>query len=298
MDTIKFLIVALTWGCSFILMKKANPCFGPLAIAGWRCLAGVVGLLLVVWLRRIKHERGSWKLGGLAVLIFFCYLWPYSLQPFIIGKLESGFTSIMVAFVPLFTILVSIPMLKQLPDRWQLSGVLGGLAFMILLFYDKMKVGPQVGHMVLALTVPLSYAIGNTWNKRTFSGDHPLWLAIYSMSIAGVILVPASLSVEEVQINDSLNLAVISLLFLGVLGTGITIGLFYTLIQKRGPLFAGLVTYIIPLGGITFGAMDGEQLSLIQIGSLAGVLVCVGVAQWGSIRRREAETTVAGDVEL
>ena len=62
---------------------------------------------------------------------------------------------------------------------------------------------------------------------------------------------------------------------LAVFGTLIAWMLFYRLVQRTDALFAASVTYLIPIVAIAWGFLDGETLSIIQIGGM--VLILVGV---------------------
>ncbi len=67
---------------------------------------------------------------------------------------------------------------------------------------------------------------------------------------------------------------------LGVLGTGLATYGFYRLIQRHGPLFAGMVTYLIPLGAVAWGWLDRERVTGLQVAALVGVLAMVLVVQY------------------
>jgi drug/metabolite transporter (DMT)-like permease len=70
-------------------------------------------------------------------------------------------------------------------------------------------------------------------------------------------------------------------------------GLFYWLIQKRGPLFAGMVTYLIPIGAVVLGWLDEEKVSWIQIAALAGILITVAITQYGAAQPAKEVSTDA-----
>ena len=44
----------------------------------------------------------------------------------------------------------------------------------------------------------------------------------------------------------SLYIIITIIAFLGIIGSGLAMWMFYKLIQLRGPLFAGMVTYVVP----------------------------------------------------
>ena len=71
-------------------------------------------------------------------------------------------------------------------------------------------------------------------------------------------------------------------LFLSAVSTGIAILLFVRLIQKQGPLFAGMVTYVVPVLALLWGQFDGEKLTTLQVVAMSGVLAMVGLVQWGA----------------
>jgi drug/metabolite transporter (DMT)-like permease len=62
------------------------------------------------------------------------------------------------------------------------------------------------------------------------------------------------------------------LAILAIVGTAFgSIG-YVTLIQRTSPVFASVVTYIIPVFSIFFGVLDGETLSFVQLGGMALIL--------------------------
>jgi drug/metabolite transporter (DMT)-like permease len=78
-------------------------------------------------------------------------------------------------------------------------------------------------------------------------------------------------SLNHPQIATALG----SIFLLAMVGTSFAVLLFNSLIQNGGPLFASMVTYIVPIFAIMWGVVDGEIVSIWQ---LIGVLtVLAGV---------------------
>jgi drug/metabolite transporter (DMT)-like permease len=73
-----------------------------------------------------------------------------------------------------------------------------------------------------------------------------------------------------------------ALTILGAVGTGVAVLLFINLVVKEGPLFAGMVTYVVPLFALMWGAADGETITSRQLLAMAGVLSMVALVQLGS----------------
>ena len=77
-------------------------------------------------------------------------------------------------------------------------------------------------------------------------------------------------------------LAITAMVILSIFGTGIGILLFVQLIKNQGPLFAGMVTYVIPVLALFWGQFDKERLTTTQLLAIAGVLAMVAFVQWGA----------------
>lgn len=291
MPYLVFLLLCVIWGSSFILMKKAGLVFGPIGIGAGRSLGGAAILMLFWWFNRRRWSityRHAWHIGAVGI---FGYSWPYALQPYLVVHYGSGFIGMTVAFTPLLTILVSIPMLGHYPTRRQLWGVLGGLFCMGLIMADGLDREVPVVALLLAFTVPLAYAVANTYVKQKLHDVASLPVTCGALLASTLLLVPLAnmhallepMNLTAPAVSPSSadwNLAVGSMLLLGVIGTGIATYLFNKLVLDQGPLFAGMVTYLVPLGAIIWGLADAETVSGKQIVALIGVLAMVAIVQY------------------
>ena len=279
MHYLLFIIVSFIWGSSFILMKKAGFAFGPISIGA----LGTLGGAAVLW-AAFRFHKNPWKirkshLPAILAVSLFGYVWPFTLQPFLIEKTGHGFIGMMVSFVPLLTILVSIPILKTYPTRLQLGGVLMGILCIGLIMADGIDRNVPPLLLCLAITVPLFYAIANSIIRKNFQSIPVYQLVAVLMSVSGVILTPFALIFEDVKMDESFQLALWSMIVLAVIGRGFATLLFYKLIKEKGPLFAGLVTYVVPLGALLWSWLDHETITSKQIFALGGVLLIVIVVQ-------------------
>lgn len=69
--------------------------------------------------------------------------------------------------------------------------------------------------------------------------------------------------------------SILNACLLGIVGSAFATVLFYALVQKAGGLFASLVTYGIPFVALFWGFLDGEIITLKDIGCL--LLILTGV---------------------
>jgi len=288
MPYVWFVFISLVWGGSFVLMKKGAVGFSPTAVGAWRVIGGAA-ILAIVWWR--SSNRGSLRrrdLAAVAFVVLFGFAWPFSIQPHLVARDGSAFIGMMVSFTPLLTMGVSIPLLQIYPARRQIAGVLGALGFMGLLMWDGVNRQIPLVDLALALTVPLCYACTNTLIRKSLAHVPSLDLSFLSLTAAGAILLPLSFAIPadrgSVATND-IAVAVASLVFLGVVGTGIATYAFNKMIYEKGPLFAGMVTNVVPIGAVAWGWADGEPVTGKQLAALAGLVSMVTIVQLGAPRR-------------
>ena len=286
MSHLIFILVCFIWGTSFILMKRALVSFDFISVGAARVLFGALVLGLVWLLRRRRWPLRRKDLAPLTALAAIAYSIPFCMQPYVIGRVEaaaghgSAFAGIVVSFVPLFTVIVSVPLLNVYPTKRQMAGLIGGLGFIAFLFADELSHGVPLRYLLLGSISPLCYATGNAYIKRRFHHVPPLALALGAMGLMGLILTPISVALETVTVDETFWPALGYLAVLGTIGTGLATYLFYTLIYRQGPLYASMVAYIIPCMAIGVGWLDDERISIGQLVAILGVFAMVGLVQY------------------
>ena len=301
-DYLHFGLICLFFGSNFILMDRATRWFGPIEVGAGR-LVGAPLVLGVIWLAWERRGRLRWAdARDLAIVGLVGNAYPYVVQPSLIRSgFGHSFFGTMVAFTPLLTVIVSMPLLGVRPTARQLLGVLGGLACVALLMHDghARSIGPWV--LAAAVTVPLSYALGNTWLKRTLADAPPTPVALAIMAISAAAVAPLAMSsaaqatvgVAPPDPRTGFAAAAASLAVLGAVGTGACVWMFVRLVQRRGPLFAGMVTYVVPVVALMWGLFDSERITGTQLCAVAGVLAMVTLVQ--APQRKRASAADASD---
>ena len=234
MDHVLFLLFCAIAGSSFILMKKAALCFGPITIAGLRCLFATVVLAgLWRWMspaRRPSRREVPW----VVVLAALGYAYPFVVVPYLVSRHGSGFIGMMVCFVPLITVLISMPMLGVFPSRGQLIGVLGGLACVAVIVLDGAGRSVPPGHLALALSVPLCFAYTNVTTRQHLRALAPYLLTLWCVAGVALLLTPIGLVVEPIGRGHDLGLAAGSLVTLGVVSTAVGLVIFFRVLPAAG----------------------------------------------------------------
>lgn len=285
MHYVSFGLIVAVWGASFILMKKGTEQLSPAAVATGRLIGGACFLLMVMawsrWRGAVTENRPPIRWGLVAFCGLVGYAWPYVIQPWLVARHGSAFIGLSVSLVPLLTIFVSIPLLRIYPSPQQVVGVTGALVCIAGLMWDGLERSVPMLDLVFAFTVPLSYAIVNTLIRRSLRDLSPVLLSTMLLGFACIPLLPLATATPgpTPAMGSSLGISLLAVGVLGVLGTGWSTLAFNQLIQSHGPLFAGMTTYLVPLGALMWGWLDRETVTSLQVACLFGVLSMVALTQ-------------------
>ncbi len=285
MQYLLFIITSLIWGGAFFLMKKAGLAFGPLTIGATTTFGGAI----VLWISWLVKQK-TWQirrqhLMPLLIVSLLGYIFPYAAQPFLVKLIGHGFIGMMVALVPIFTILVSIPLLGVYPSRKQFLGILIGVVCLFLMVIDGLDRNVSWFYLFMALCVPFCYALSNTLIHRSLHDLSPIILVALFMTTATIALSPLALIFETITVDDNFVTAIVAILLLSVFARGIAMLFFYKMIKTNGPLFAGMVTYVIPIEALMWSWVDNERITLMQVSAILIVLLVVGVVQRDIVHR-------------
>lgn len=270
-----FIALSVIWGSSFILMKEGMHALSAYQVASIRILSA--GLVLTPFaLKALKQvPRNKWLLvilSGLLGNFFPAYLFCIAET-----EIDSSLAGILNALTPMFTILVGISFFQLKANSTKILGVIIGFVGLCLLMLSGKEVSfNNLSYAGLVLLATLFYGINVNMVGRYMKEVGSLNIA----SLAFVFLIiPSSIILYitgylNMALLDSSVLKATSASFiLGVLGTAFASIIFYMLVKRAGTLFASMVTYGIPFVAVFWGLLDGEQITLLQVGCL-GVILC------------------------
>jgi len=280
-----FWLLGLVWGSSFLWIKIAVGFMGPLAVAAFRQLIGVLGLLVVMRIQRQPFPRDWPTLRAYVILGVLQSAVPFALIAWGETRIDSGLAAILNGTMPLFTILIAHFWLhddKMTPAR--LAGL--GVGFGGVLVLGSRDLGPEGFHgtawgQLAVLIATLSYAVASTFSRRQLRDQPPLLQATMVVLVGDVVLW-SSVGVAERPLHlPAAALPWIALAWLGLLGSCLAYLLYFYLINAWGPTRASLVTYVFPVIGLILGiGFLGERVDWhLVLGSLlvvSGIVVVHG----------------------
>jgi len=282
-DWLRFWILGLIWGTSFLWIKIAVSDISPFVLVAFRTLFGALGLVVIMWSRKTYPK--SWKeirpwLGVFAVVGLINVALPFVLISWSEQYISSGIAAILDSAVPLFSMLIAPLVLRDDPmSLAKTVGLLIGFVGVVILFSPGLGQGINqglVGEGVM-LVATLCYAAGSIYARLKARGLAPQWQAFLQLGTASVMVWLFTGVAERPIVLPRLPITWLALLWLGLLGSCVAYILFFGLMNTIGPTRTTMVTYIPPLVGVLLGALFlGEHLSWQAI--LGGLLILSGIA--------------------
>jgi drug/metabolite transporter (DMT)-like permease len=279
-----FLLLGGIWSASFLWIKLALDEIGPNTLVAWRVLFGLLFAGGAVFLQRKAWPRDwvSWfpflLLGATSIAI------PFVLITWGELSIDSAVASILNATVPLFTIVIAHLFLQD--DKMTLQRVVGlfiGFIGVVVLLSEDLTAGAQNSILGQAAVILASifYAASSVYARRKTGSSPGLVRGAAPLVSATAIMWVVAPIFESPFKTPQLPLTWIAVLWLGVLGSGLALILWYYLLHEIGPTRTGMVTYIFPLGGVILGVIFlNEHLSWqLAVGALL-IISSIVVVNW------------------
>ena len=271
------MVLALVWGSSFILIKKGLIGLTAFQLGSLRIIFAAVFLVLIGFKSLSKIPAFKWKYIALTSL--FGTFIPAYLFAIAQTEIDSSVSSILNSLTPLNTLILGALFFGLQFKRNQIFGILIGLIGSALLILNGAIHHPEQNYYyaVLVLIASICYAVNVNLIKKYLHDLSPLSITTGNFM---VLFFPASLIlffsgffevVHDVKVQE----AVLFIMILGVVGTGIANILFFKLIQMSSPVFATSVTYLIPVVAFCWGLLDNEMLTPVQF--FGAFIVLIGV---------------------
>ncbi|MGB5228577.1 MAG: EamA family transporter [Eudoraea sp.] len=273
------IVLSIIWGTSYILIKKGLEGFAPIQLGVLRIIIAALFLFIIGFkaIRQITKQEWKWVAVSGIVGSFI----PVFLFAFAQTQIDSSIASILNSLVPLFTIVVGSLAFRITFKRNQLLGVIVGLVGAILLVSIGAKINPDQNYWYAGLVIlaTICYAFNANIIKSKLYDVSPLGIAVGNfaiMLIPALIILPFSGLFEAKVIEGQYFLSSLGyIIILCVIGTCVAKVMFNKLIHISSPVFSVSVTYLIPVVGIFWGLVDGENLIFQQF--LAACIIIFGV---------------------
>ena len=274
-DYLLLSFLALIWSSAFFNIKIATDSFGPITIAFLRVFLASIPLLLICNYKKIKIEYFSKEWHWFAIIGFVNLVVPFFLIAYGVKSVQSNLAAILMSSGPLTSTILGHFFTKH--DKFNFVktiGVLIGFSGIIYLFSDNILINENnFLSALLILAGATGYVIGGVLTLKISSKKNEN--VTTSICIwASIILLPLSLIFEQPwNLNPSLK-STASLIYLGIVCTGLAWLLRFRILKNNGLIFQSQVSYLIPIFAIILGYIFlGELITSKVIVSLTAVVI-------------------------
>ena len=286
-DLSLLLLLSVIWGSAFFNIKIATYSYEPFTLALVRVIFASLPLVLLCKFKKIKIEAFSTYWHWYALIGLCNIAIPFVLIAIGTAKINSYLAAILMSTTPLSGSILAHFFIKDEKLSYLKSlGVLIGFSGIILLFFDRVVIKSD-NYLYALITILGStfYCIGglltlklNNRINANVTTSTTLWSVIFLLPFSMIFETPWNS-------NPSLG-STISLLYLGVIATGLAWLIRFRILTVNGLVFQTQVAYLIPIFGIIFGyfLMD-EVITWRVIVSLVIILLGIYIFKKNNISK-------------
>ena len=274
------------WGTSFLFIKVALETLLPLTLVGLRLLSGCLALAVIVRWRGLTLPA-SWTVWGHLLVLgvvntalpFVLITWGESG----VNGVSSGVASVLNSTVPLFSILLSgLVLRREEVSVGTIVGLLVGFGGVMLLLsrnlsWDWDNILPQLAIVLAAIC----YAVGSAYARAKLRQVGPVVASFGQLLAANLLVWVAAVLLEDFSGQRLTWPTVGALIWLGVLGSCMAYMFYFFILQQWGATRTTLVTYLLPVVGVSAGALFlGELVDWRLLAGGGLILSGVGAVNW------------------
>jgi drug/metabolite transporter (DMT)-like permease len=277
LDYLLLVLLALIWASAFFNIKIATYSFGPVTIAFLRVFFGAIPVLLLCYYKDIKIEAFSKDWHWFAMIGFINLVAPFFLIAYGVKSVQSNLAAILMSTTPLSsTVLGHFYTKNEKFNFIKTFGILIGFSGILYLFSDNLLIDDN--NFLSALLILLGstcYVVGGVLTLKikkkkneNVTGSILIW--------AVIILIPLVSFIEQPwNVTPRLD-STISVIYLGLVSTGIAWLLRFRILVNNGLIFQSQVSYLIPIFGTILSYIFLKELITTKV-LISLIAVCVGI---------------------
>jgi len=276
-DYLLLSLLALIWASAFFNIKIATYSFGPVTIAFLRVFFGAIPVLLLCYFKNIKIEAFSKDWHWFAMIGFINLVAPFFLIAYGVKSVQSNLAAILMSTTTLSsTVLGHFYTKNEKFNFIRTIGVLIGFSGIVYLFSDNILINENNFSSALLIVLGATcYVIGGVLTLKiskkkneNVTGSILIW--------ATIILIPLVSFIEQPwELSPRLD-STISVIYLGLVSTGVAWLLRFRILINNGLIFQSQVSYLIPIFGTILGYIFLKELITFKV-LISLIAVCVGI---------------------
>jgi len=264
------ILLALMWGSSFILMKKALHAFTHIQVVAFRMVFSFL-MLLPLTIRHFKLLRPS-NLSSFLIIGFLGNALPGWFLVISQTQINSSLAGMINTLLPVCIMLVGVLVYKATIHWMNMLGVLTGLlgAIGMLASTAESNISGSLKYALLVVLAVCCYSISVNETKYRLQGMEGMAISSLSFIFVGPLAL-CYLPFSGLPPLSSTTYSSLLFVFVLSLCSSVLATLVYNaLLKHTTPLFFSMVTYLIPIVAMGWGLMDGETITSVE-------LLCMGI---------------------
>lgn len=286
----QILVLGLVWGATFLVMELALRGITPIWLAAGRIGFAALLTLTIWWLRGARLFLGDatdWT--TLVICGLLSTALPFMLLTYGLQHVTSGFAGVSMAAVVLMVLPLAHFLIpgEKLTLRRTLGFVIGFAGIVVLIgpaaFASSGAEGEVLGRLA-CLGAATCYAVSSVLLRRLPAID-PLGLAAMTFVVGSALVLPMAWLVEGPPPRTD-GITLVWVVVLGMVPTAAANLLRILVIRSAGPVFMGLVNYMVPVVSVLLGALIlSEPLPPSLLSAMVLILAGMGLSQYGALSR-------------
>ncbi len=276
-DYLLLIFLAIIWASAFFNIKIATYSFGPITIAFLRVFFGAIPVLLLCYYKKIKIEAFSKDWHWFAMIGFINLVAPFYLIAYGVQSVQSNLAAILMSTTPLSsTVLGHLYTKNEKFNFIKTIGILIGFSGILYLFSDNILINENnIFSALLILLGSTCYVIGGVLTlKISKKKNENVTSSILIWAV--IILIPVVSFIEQPwNITPRLD-STISVIYLGLVSTGIAWLLRFKILVKNGLIFQSQVSYLIPIFGTILSYIFLKELITFKV-LISLIAVSIGI---------------------
>ena len=276
-DYIFLTILALIWASAFFNIKIATYSYGPITIAFLRIFLGTLPVIFLCFLKNIKIEAFTKDWYWFASIGLINLVIPFFAIAYGVKDLQSNLAAILMASTPLSaTLLAHFFTKSEKINFFKVFGILIGFSGIIYLFSDDLLINENnIFSAIVILIGSTFYVIGGLVTlKISYKKNENVTASIL---IWGTIILFPIMIITEQPWNLTPRIdSTLSVVYLGVVSTGIAWMMRFRILKKNGLVFKSQVAYLIPIFGIILGYIFLKEIITLKV-LFSVIAVIIGI---------------------
>jgi len=278
-DLLMVLIVTVSWGMNYPVMKYVVNSYPPSAFRAYTFIVGFISIGLYAYFKGISLAVISAERWPVFKLSMFNMVGWHLPMIYGVSMLNSGRAAIIGYTMPVWALVASALLYKEkINARSLVSIVLAMAAALLLAWGSRQQWGNHplgVGVMLVAAVI---WGIGNAMMKNAKLALHGVALTFWALFIAFVFFLCITIAFETDQWAWPNLLQWLAILYGGVITFALSYVAWFHVARKLSAVSSGLSIMLVPVFGVTGGALVlGESVTIPDVSALILILIAMVV---------------------